>query len=232
MASPRRVPVVLFVSSCEPNLLRASASPREITFIIFASCQKNLAQRHKGTKQRAVSARQCWPFHLFVPLCLCARNSCSSAREPDRHSTTPAGERGLTPGEKNADGTRSAQGCLNRTGLAYVKSLRTAGEEHAKLTNSALRCEAQTGRARVLAALLRDISRNLKPLPTSLRIRWWTPVQWVRRPCFRGAKQRPFTPHPSQLRGITNMVHIVKRFRYFPPPMPDAPPVTTMVLPR
>ena len=37
----------------------------------------------------------------------------------------------------------------------------------------------------------------------------WTPVQWVRRPCIPGKRQRPFAPHPSQLRHITNMVHIV-----------------------
>ena len=111
---------------------------------------------------------------------------------------------------ENADGTRSAQGCLNRTGLAYVKSLRTAGEDYAKLTNSALRCEAQTGRARVLAAMLRDISRNLDRKPDPLRIRWLDTRPWVRRPCLQGLRQRPFTPHPSQLRHITNMVHNVK----------------------
>ena len=131
-------------------------------------------------------------------------------REPKGHTKTPAGERELTPGNQNADGTRSAQGCLNRTGLADAKSLRTAGKDYAKLTNSALRCKAQTGRARVLAVVLRDISRNLKFKRTSLRIRWLDTRPWVRRPCLRGLRQRPFTPHPSQLRYITNMVHNVK----------------------
>ena len=55
-----------------------------------------------------------------------------SPREPSRHTKTPAGERGLTPGKQNADGTRSAQWVPEPNRLGCMTSLRTAGEEHAK----------------------------------------------------------------------------------------------------
>jgi hypothetical protein len=140
--SPQRTLFVIFVSSCETILLRASV--------------------------RTKRARQ---------------NPRRRTRANARH--------------ENADGTRPAQGYLNRTGLAHVKSLRTAGGEHAKPANSALRCEAQTGRARVLAVVLRDISRNRKSRMTSLRIRWWTPVHGCAdRACGRLEAKRYTLPAP------------------------------------
>ena len=118
------------------------------------------------------------------------------SREPNGHAKTPAGERGMTPGKQNADGTRSAQGCLNRTGLADAKSLRTAGKDYAKLTNSALRCEAQTGRARVLAVVLRDISRNLDRKPDPLRIRWLDTRPVGAPTVLAGLEAKAFHPAP------------------------------------
>ena len=100
----------------------------------------------------------------------------SHSPEPKGTEPPPQANAGLRRGSQTRTGHGRRNGCLNRTGLAHVKSLRTAGEDYAKLTNSALRCEAQTGRARVLAVVLRDISRNPDRKPDPLRIRWWTPV--------------------------------------------------------
>jgi hypothetical protein len=117
---------VLFVSSCEPNLLCVPARNHLHHLGVAPEESRTKTQRHKAEGVFGKAALAVWPLCV---LCLCARNPCPSLHEPNRHKFIPAGERGLTPGKqkrgRDTVGARVPE--PNRLGLR--KSLRTAGED-------------------------------------------------------------------------------------------------------
>jgi hypothetical protein len=88
---------VLFVSSCEPNLLCVPARNHLHHLGVAPEESRTKTQRHKAEGVFGKAALAVWPLCV---LCLCARNPCPSLHEPNRHKFIPAGERGLTPGKQ------------------------------------------------------------------------------------------------------------------------------------